>query len=129
VAQPSRSYCSPPPIIPPSTSSSPKSTYSSRSNSPTPIPPIPKRTPSPDISTKLMDVEAFDGRPDKLEIFVMQILGIFDIEDKKLNTDRKKIAYTIGKFTDIAVQWGLNWLKGKRDEAAKNKTAPDYGTF
>jgi Retrotransposon gag protein len=59
----------------------------------------------------------------------MQILGIFDIEDKKLNTIRKKIAYTIGKFTDITTQWGLNWLKGKRDKAAKNKTVPDYGTF
>jgi hypothetical protein len=81
------------------------------------------------MSTKLTDVKAFNGRPDKLEIFVMQILGTFDIEDKKLNTNRKKIAYTIGKFTDIAAQWGLNWLKGKRDEAAKNKTAPDYGTF
>jgi Domain of unknown function (DUF4939) len=81
------------------------------------------------MSTKLADIKAFNGKPDKLKIFVMQILGVFDIEDKKLDTDRMKIAYMIGKFTDIAAQWGLNWLKGKRDEATKNKTTPDYGTF
>jgi Domain of unknown function (DUF4939) len=76
-----------------------------------------------------MDIKAFNGKLDKLEIFVMQVLGVFDIKDKKLNTDRKKITYIIGKFTDITTQWGLNWLKGKRDEAAKNKTILDYGTF
>jgi Ty3 transposon capsid-like protein len=81
------------------------------------------------MSTKLTDVEAFDGKPDRLEIFIMQILGVMDIKDKKLDTDRKKITYTLGKFTDIAAQWGLNWMKGKRDEAIKNKTTPDYGTF
>jgi hypothetical protein len=132
VAQPSHSYHSPPLIIPPSTSSLPKSTHSStssRSSSPTPILPIPKQIPSPNMSTKLMDVEAFDGKPDRLEIFVMQILGVMDIEDKKLNTNRKKIAYTLGKFTDIATQWRLNWMKEKRDKATKNKTTPDYGTF
>jgi hypothetical protein len=111
VAQPSRSYHSPPPIIPPSTSSSPKSTHSStssRSSSPTPILPTPKQIPSPDMLTKLTDVEAFNGKPDRLEIFIMQILGVMDIEDKKLDTDRKKIVYTLGKFTNIAAQWGLN---------------------
>jgi hypothetical protein len=56
------------------------------------------------MSTKLTDVEAFDGKPDQLEIFVMQILGVMDIEDKKLDTDRKKITYTLRKFTDIAAQ-------------------------
>jgi hypothetical protein len=90
VAQPSRSYRSPPPIIPPSTSNSPKSTHSStpsRSNSPTPILPIPTQIPSPDMSTKLTDIETFDGKLDQLKIFVMQIIGVMEIEDKKLDTD------------------------------------------
>jgi hypothetical protein len=81
------------------------------------------------MSTKLIDIESFNGKLEKLEIFVMQILGVFNIKDKKLDTDRKKIAYTIGKFTDIAVQWGLNWLKGKREEAVAKKTTPDYRTM
>jgi hypothetical protein len=81
------------------------------------------------MSTKLTDVKAFDGKLDRLEIFVMQIIGVMEIEDKKLDTNWKKIAYILGKFTDIAAQWGLNWMKGKRDKAAKNKTTPDYRMF
>jgi hypothetical protein len=79
------------------------------------------------MSTKLTDIESFDRKPEKLKIFVIQILGVFNIKDKKLDTNRKKIIYTIGKFTDITAQWGLNWLKGKREEAVAKKTTPDYG--
>jgi hypothetical protein len=56
------------------------------------------------MSTKLTDVKAFDGKPDKLKIFVMQILGVLNIKDKKLDTNRKKIVCTIGKFIDITAQ-------------------------